>query len=145
MSYLPQGQLAKYREENKPLCCPILGIKTDDWVLDHDHQTGFVRGVISRQANSLLGKVEKFYFNMCSGDKEFLPVTLEAMAAYLEMSNTSLLHPVGFRQLYRRFSKLTKQKQVDTLLELGVNNELIADCKNSKDRTEIYKERIKNV
>ena len=59
MTYLSQNQIKEFREGNKPISCPILDIKTDDWVLDHDHQNGMVRGVISRQANSLLGKVEK--------------------------------------------------------------------------------------
>ena len=103
MSYLTQTKVKEYRDKHKPICCPILSIKTDDWVLDHDHQTGMVRGVISRQANSLLGKVENFYFKMCKGDKEFLPVTLEAMASYLEGSVTEVLHPVGLTQLTRKF------------------------------------------
>ena len=82
MTYLPQNKIKEYREAHKPISCPILDIKTDDWVVDHDHQTGMVRGVISRQANSLLGKVENFYIRMCKGDKEDLPGVLDAMATY---------------------------------------------------------------
>ena len=86
MTYLSQNQIKEFREANKPISCPILDIKTKDWVLDHDHQTGMVRGVISRQANSLLGKVENFYLKMCKGQKEDLPNTLDAMAAYWRMN-----------------------------------------------------------
>ena len=94
MTYLSQNQIKEFREANKPVSCPILDTKTNDWVLDHDHQTGMVRGVLSRQANSLLGKVENFFLKMCKGRKEDLPNTLEAMAAYLEQDMTDVLHPV---------------------------------------------------
>ena len=93
MTYLPQSKIKEFREQNKPLCCPILASKKDDWVLDHDHQTGMVRGVISRQANSLLGKVENFYLRMCKGDKEHLPGVLR----WLLTSNKK--HWMSFTQL----------------------------------------------
>ena len=56
--YLTQGKIPEYRESNKPEFCPILGGRTNDWVVDHDHKSGMVRGVISRLGNSLVGKVE---------------------------------------------------------------------------------------
>ena len=139
MKYLTQAKLKEYRDKHKPTHCPILGIETDDWVLDHDHQTGMVRGVISRQANSLLGKVENFYLGMCKGKKELLPITLADMAFYLYAhKDKNLLHPVGFRQLYKRFSKFSKKKQINILLELEVNNKIIVDCKNSRDSVQPY-------
>ena len=103
MTYLPQNKIKEFRERNKPLCCPILASQKDDWVVDHDHQTGMVRGVISRQANSLLGKVENFYIRMCKGDKEDLPGVLDAMATYLEQETLDVLHPVGLTQLTKKF------------------------------------------
>ena len=145
MSYLTQTKVKEYRDKHKPTCCPILSIKTDDWVLDHDHQTGMVRGVISRQANSLLGKVENFYFKMCKGDKEFLPVTLESMAAYLEGSITEVLHPVGLTQLTKRFaSHLTSAEQVATLADMGAGREELESCTNQKQRKELFRKLTKN-
>ena len=94
MTYLPQNKIKEFREANKPISCPILDVKTDDWVVDHDHQTGMVRGVISRQANSLLGKVENFFFGMCKGKKEELPNTLEDSLNMLN-SNTVLKNAFG--------------------------------------------------
>jgi hypothetical protein len=145
MTYLPQNKIKDYREAHKPISCPILDVKTDDWVLDHDHQTGLVRGVISRQANSLLGKVENFYLKMCKGQKEQLPNTLEAMASYLESQTTDVLHPVGLTQLTKKFkNSLTALEQVDVLKDMGARKKDIEKCSNQKQRTALYRELTKN-
>ena len=142
--YLPQNKIKEYREKNKPLCCPILATKKDDWVLDHDHQTGLVRGVISRQANSLLGKVENFYMRMCKGDKEHLPGVLDAMAAYLEQEQLDVLHPVGLTQLSKRFKSLTSEKQKATLVDLGAKRKQLMECSNASERTKLFRELTKH-
>ena len=142
--YLAQNKIKEYREQNKPLCCPILATKKDDWVLDHDHQTGLVRGVISRQANSLLGKVENFYMRMCKGDKEHLPGVLDAMAAYLEQEQLDVLHPVGLTQLSKRFKSLTSEKQKATLVDLGAKRKQIMECSNASERTKLFRELTKH-
>ena len=143
MKYIPQNKLADYREKHKPTCCPILSIKTNDWVVDHDHQTGLIRGVISRQANILLGKIENCYLKMCKGDKEFLPVTLEAVASYLEGARTDVLHPTGARQLANRFLRMKKAEQEQTLFELNAEKSVVQSCTNAKERTKIYSSIIK--
>ena len=144
MTYLPQSKIKEFRERNKPLCCPILASKKDDWVLDHDHQTGMVRGVISRQANSLLGKVENFYLRMCKGDKEQLPGVLDAMAAYLEQETLDVLHPVGLIQLTKRFkNSLTAAEQAVELRVLGATKKELESCSNEKDRCKLYREQTK--
>jgi len=145
MTYLPQNKIKEYREAHKPISCPILDTKTDDWVLDHDHQTGLVRGVISRQANSLLGKVENFYLKMCKGRKEDLPNTLEAMASYLEQETLDVLHPVGLTQLTKKFKySLTAHEQALELKAIGGSDADIGSCKNQKQRAELYRNLIKN-
>ena len=145
MTYLPQNKVNEYREAHKPVSCPILDIKTDDWVLDHDHQTGLVRGVISRQANSLLGKVENFYLKMCKGQKEQLPNTLEAMASYLEQETLDVLHPVGLTQLTKKFKySLTAHEQALELKSIGGSEADIGSCRNQKQRAELYRNLIKN-
>ena len=143
MRYIPQNKLASYREKHKPTCCPILSIKTNDWVVDHDHQTGLIRGVISRQANVLLGKIENCYLKMCRGDKEFLPVTLEALASYLDGARSDVLHPVGAKQLANRFLRMKKADQEKILLELNVEKSVVNSCANAKERTIIYSSIIK--
>ena len=144
MTYLPQNKIKEFREANKPISCPILDVKTDAWVVDHDHQTGMVRGVISRQANSLLGKVENFFFGMCKGKKEELPNTLEAMAAYLEQETLDVLHPVGLVQLSKKFTSSLTAKEQELFLEgMGASTELIQDCSNAKERQKLYKQLTK--
>jgi len=145
MTYLSQNQIKEFREANKPVSCPILDTKTNDWVLDHDHQTGMVRGVLSRQANSLLGKVENFFLKMCRGRKEDLPNTLEAMATYLEREEMDVLHPVGLTQLTRKFANsLTAAQQVTELKDLGASEGDLASCKNQKQRKELFRKLTKN-
>ena len=103
-----------------------------------------VRGVISRQANSLLGKVENFYLKMCKGQKEDLPNTLEAMAAYLEQETLDVLHPVGLTQLTRKFgNSLTAAEQVTELKDLGASDDDLASCKNQKQRKELFRKLTK--
>ncbi len=144
MSYLPQNRVATYRKYNQPTRCPILGIETDDWVVDHDHQTGLVRGVISRQANSLLGKIENFFLKRCAGKKQELPLVLQCTAVYLSKAPTQILHPVGLTQLCKRFSRLTKDEQLFELRAKGGEQEEISECSNSQERTKLYRKVIKN-
>ena len=144
MTYLPQNKIKEFRERNKPLCCPILASQKDDWVVDHDHQTGMVRGVISRQANSLLGKVENFYIRMCKGDKEDLPGVLDAMATYLQQETLDVLHPVGLTQLTKKFkNSLTSAEQVVELKDLGETKKELESCSNEKQRCELYRKLTK--
>jgi len=45
-------------------CCPICGLHRDefwrDFVIDHDHETGKVRGLLCMGCNTQLGVVEKY-------------------------------------------------------------------------------------
>jgi len=140
MTYLPQNEIKEYRDANKPSRCPILFIRTSDWVLDHDHQTGMVRGVISRKANSLLGKVENFFLKMCKGRKEDLPNTLEAMAAYLRREQLDVLHPVGLTQLTKRFANSNNsEEQVIILKNMGASKKDLESCSNVRHRKELFR------
>lgn len=144
MPYLSQGKIKAYRDKHKPISCPILDTKTDDWVVDHDHQTGMVRGVISRQANSLLGKIENFYLGMCKGKKEFLPITLDAMAGYLDQEPSNILHPTGLRQLTNKFkNSLTSAEQVEILKSMNATQEELEKCSNQKHRAELFRKLTK--
>tara|TARA_R110002153_G_C13159817_1_gene482931 strand:+ start:428 stop:886 length:459 start_codon:yes stop_codon:yes gene_type:complete len=139
--YLKHNQIAQFREDFTPEECPVLLRESNDWCLDHDHQTGLVRGVLSREGNSLLGKVENFYLNMCRGKKSDLPIVLRAMADYLDFPAMNVMHPVGLTQLVKRFGRdLTASEQVDKLKGLGADEENLDACKNEKTRKLYYRQ-----
>ncbi len=145
MTYLPQNKLAKWREANKPSRCPILGGRTKDWVVDHDHKTGMVRGVISRVGNSLIGKIENFLTSRCRQRPENFPKILRNIADYLDQKNTDILHPVGLTQLTKRFANyLTSDEQYAVLLDLGGDQEEIDCCTNVKHRKALFRKLTKN-
>jgi hypothetical protein len=144
MKYLPQSDLAEWRKKNAPKKCPLVEYKTSNWVVDHNHTSGFVRGVVSSEGNVLLGRIENAFKRLSRGAKRAsLPTILRNMASYLEQDDLQLLHPEGFRQLYKRFYSLSKDLQLDILLKFGTNREDISKCKNAKERTELYKQIIK--
>jgi hypothetical protein len=69
---------------------------------------------------------------------------LRNMADYLDPTaeRFPLLHPVGFRQLWKRFSRMGKEMQVEELQKYFTNEE-ISDCSTSKSRTELYKKALR--
>ncbi len=139
--YVKQKDLAKFREENKPVECPILGHKEFMPVVDHDHKSGKIRGVVSSEGNALLGKIENFYFSRCVHGEWELPTVLRALANYLEKTQGPY-HPVGLRQVIKRFNKLNKDIQVEMLLSVGVIKSDIEACKNSSARSALYRKYI---
>lgn len=83
--------------ERQKHICPICKKRIENPVLDHHHVrrvkgTGRIRGVLCRQCNVLLGKVE----NNCVRYKinqEELPFVLENMARYLLTPQQPYIHP----------------------------------------------------
>jgi hypothetical protein len=144
VSYLPVNKLAEWRKANEPSECPILKTKTNDWVVDHDHLSGEVRGVISRQANTLIGKMENIYTSMCKGDPNALPDVLENIAAYLRKEDSKILHPVGLNQLTSRFkNNLLKDDQCFLLHLLGASHSEIDSYNNISKRVKAFKKLLK--
>lgn len=140
MSYLPNNKLAKWRNENKPKHCPILSDRMSDWVVDHDHRTGMVRGVISRMGNSLLGKIENFLYKRCGQSPEDFPKILRNIADYLEREQLDVLHPVGLTQLTKRFqNNLTADEQISLLRELGGDETILDGLTNTRHRAGYFR------
>lgn len=145
MTYLPQNKLANWRNENKPSRCPILDRRTQDWVVDHDHKTGMVRGVISRVGNSLIGKIENFLVSRGGQKPESFSKILRNIADYLDRENTQVLHPVGLTQLTSRFGNyLTSQEQYSVLGDLGASEEELEACTNVNHRKALFRKLTKN-
>ena len=98
---LKTTEVAKVREEMMAtqggrcaLCGQPLGTKAPlDPVLDHDHHTGAIRGVLHRGCNSLLGKVE---YGAAGYGVRYLVLFGAGLSTYLRvnLTNTSgMLHP----------------------------------------------------
>lgn len=144
MTYIPANKLADWRKENEPPKCPILNVETNDWVVDHDHLSGEVRGVISRQANTLIGKMENIFTSMCKGNPHELPEVLENVAEYLRRDNSKILHPVGLNQLTSRFkNNLLKDDQCFILHLLGASLSEIDTYTNIGKRVRAFKKLLK--
>jgi len=142
--YLPQNKLKDWRVEHQPKSCPLILRKTSDWVVDHCHKSGMVRGVVSRVGNSLLGKIENFAYRRCQISQGHLPAVLRAIADYLEQEQLDVLHPVGLTQLSKRFKSLTSEKQKATLVDLGAKRKQLMECSNASERTKLFRELTKH-
>lgn len=142
--YLPQNKLKDWRVEHQPKSCPLLLRKTSDWVVDHCHKSGMVRGVVSRVGNSLLGKIENFAYRRCQISQSHLPAVLRGIADYLEQEQLDVLHPVGLTQLSKRFKSLTSEKQKATLVDLGAKRKQLMECSNASERTKLFRELTKH-
>jgi hypothetical protein len=142
--YLPQNKLKDWRVEHQPKSCPLILRKTSDWVVDHCHKSGMVRGVVSRVGNSLLGKIENFAYRRCQVSQSHLPAVLRAIADYVEQEQLDVLHPVGLTQLSKRFKSLTSEKQKATLVDLGAKRKQLMECSNASERTKLFRELTKH-
>jgi hypothetical protein len=143
MSYLKSSDIAAYRKKNKPRECPLMKNDLDSYVLDHDHKSGVVRGVISNNANLFLGKIENSWNRFKWKSDISLPECLRLIADYLENPWPSVLHPVGLRQLVKRFKNLRKSDQIVFLFDLGVDKAQIESCHNDEDRINLYRDALK--
>ncbi len=142
--YLPQNKLKDWRVKHQPKTCPLILRKTSDWVVDHCHQTGMIRGVVSRVGNALLGKIENFAYRRCQISQGHLPDVLRGIADYLEQEQLDVLHPVGLTQLTKKFKALTSEKQKGILVDLGAKRKQLMECSNASERTKLFRELTKH-
>jgi|TARA_R100000479_G_scaffold2043_3_gene1277 hypothetical protein len=142
LKYLPYKSIKGWREKNTPTKCPIFGCKINDAVVDHDHESGYVRGVLHRQSNAWAGKIENAWKRYgANHSKHTLPEALRGLADYLDHAKTDILHPVGLKDLVSRFSRKPKDFQ-ESILEKKFDKEKVFSCKNQKDRTNLYRKSI---
>ena len=89
-------ELAHYRKKNLPKKCPIMETGCSSPCVDHNHDTGMVRGVVSMEGNTFLGRVENSFKRFGTASTAGLPKILRNMADYIEKGDTEYLHPVDF-------------------------------------------------
>lgn len=142
MNYLPKSKATKFRDENKPTHCPITGRKDplNGWHIDHDHETGRVRGVISGEANLLIGKIENTAKRFCKCDNPIeLSEWLLVISDYLSKDRYSKpLHWHGAKQLASKFARQPAADQKSELTCLGIE-----PAKNAKERKAQYLKYLK--
>ena len=101
------------------LCGGQLGTKAPlDPVLDHDHKTGAVRGVLHRGCNSLLGKVEnnagrygvRDVLAFCGGLANYLRNHMTNITGYLHPSHKTEDEKRQRRNKLARLSRAKKKE-----------------------------------
>lgn len=138
MKHLKQSELAAYRKSHTPAKCPIFGCKPIP-VLDHNHDTGYVRGVIDRDANQFEGKIAGAWKRYSTRAQVDLPTALRNMADYLEAEHTKILHPKGLVSLVKRFRNKPAHEQKHILHECGFEYDTVFNAKNSVDRSKLFR------
>lgn len=108
-------------------------------VLDHDHNTNFVRGVLHRQTNAFLGKLENAYIRYIKWwYVGTLSEFLRGCADYIEKEHPKeYLHPAFIKSLQVQFNKLNEKQKQSVLSYYGLEN----GC-NMKERRLIFKKFI---
>ena len=111
---LKQREVKPLREKllkDQTGCCALCQQPViDDAVLDHDHKTGEIRGVLHRGCNALLGKIEN---NMPRNrvDLGRLSKIAENLIKYLTADPKSeFLHPTH-RTKEERYEKLARKRK----------------------------------
>lgn len=92
-------------------CALCLRVIRRDPVLDHDHHTGAVRGVLHRGCNALLGKIEN---NHKRYGIEDLAAFLQGTPAYLQRhreNRTGLLHPTHKTEDEKRLARNARARK----------------------------------
>jgi hypothetical protein len=142
--YISANKIKEFRERHDPGICPILQKPMKKTVVDHDHRTGEIRGVIDFNANNLLGVIERKFFSYCSGKAEDLPNVLRNIADFLERPRSGYLHPVGLNQLIAKFKGQPKENQINLLNSFYfVDTNEITLCNNQQDRVKLYRTLLK--
>ena len=108
-------------------------------VLDHDHSNHYVRAVLHRQTNAVLGKIENLWTRYLSWwFTGTLSDFLRGCADYIEKEHPKeYLHPAFIKSLQVQFNKLNEKQKQNVLSHYGLEN----GC-NIKERRVIFKKFI---
>lgn len=110
-----------YEEQGGKDALTGLELPTDKLCLDHCHQSQFVRGVLHRQVNAALGKLEGVHTRYLKHWYEgTLPDFLRQAAQYLELEqDTRYIHPMWIKKSCTMFNSLNEQGKREILHLMG--------------------------
>ena len=130
-------QLYKEQEGIDPITGLIIPEKQK--VLDHDHSNHYVRAVLHRQTNAVLGKIENLWTRYLSyWYTGTLSDFLRGCADYIEKEHPKeYLHPAFIKSLQVQFNKLNEKQKQNVLSHYGLEK----GC-NTKERRVIFKKFI---
>ena len=117
-----------YKEQGGRDLITGLVIPPKQSVLDHCHDSQFVRAVLHRQTNAVLGKIENLEMRFLSWWYEgSLSDFLRGCADYLDKEHEQkYLHPAFIKKLQVQFNKLNEKQKQNVLSyfgeETGVNS-----------------------
>lgn len=119
----------------------LTGLKLEpkDAVCDHSHKNQYVRGILHRQSNAVLGKIENLWTRyLAYWYKGTLQEFLRKTADYLDREiDTRYLHPGFIKRLEVEFNKLNEAGKREVLHKLDVE-----DGKNATERKAKFKKEI---
>ena len=116
------------KEQNNLDAVTGLEIPPKQAVLDHCHNTQYVRGVLHRQVNAGLGKIENLWTRYLKHWYPYnLPTFLRQCAEYIEQEpDTRYYHPGWLKKVNAAFNKLPAKEKDRVLkamkLETGTND-----------------------
>lgn len=142
MKILKQKDLKKFREKHQTKLDPISKQVIVNPTLDHCHDTGYCRGVLDRDTNQFLGKVEsafKRFLKYKGANLEEVLVNLGKYVDHPPLEFLPVLHPKAVSLNIRKFGRYNAKTQEQILKIINVPSSEIADCKTKKDRTKLYK------
>jgi len=94
-------------------------------VLDHDHKTQYVRGVLHRSTNAMLGVIENNFNRHIkswypNGLYEFLLACADYVHKNKEEPDERFLHPSWMKKAKTEFNKLDERTKDNLLIKLGL-------------------------
>ena len=122
-------------EQNNIDKCTGVLIPAKQAVLDHDHTTQYVRGVLHRQTNAFVGKLENNYKRFISWWHDgSLSDFLRSVAGYLEAGHDPrFLHPGWLKKAKTEFNRLGAKAKDEVLLDLNTTK-----GKNDTERKALF-------
>ena len=102
-----------------PLCKQLIDLKIKgEGVLDHDHDTGRIRGVLHRSCNAAEGKIANAAARWGAKSSKYVDIVayLEAVVGYLKGTPSQFIYPMHKTPDERKDAQLAKRREAAATL-----------------------------